>query len=113
MMLTTGEAAVALGVTPVTVWKWIKDGKLRAVQEPDGRRRWLISEGEVEKRTAHLVLPRKGRPPRGLDDVAYRVRCKKKLDALAEYHGMPRVEVVEALVEREWQKTLGGEHGSK
>lgn len=46
-LLTTGEAASRLGVTPKTIARWAKMGKIRAVFLPSGRIK--IPEDEVEK----------------------------------------------------------------
>ena len=45
--LTTGQAAKKLSVTPDTVLKWIKSGKLDAMKTPGGHNR--ILEGTVNK----------------------------------------------------------------
>jgi len=46
-LLTTGEVASRLGVSVVTVIRWAKKGKIKAVFLPSGRIR--IPEDEVEK----------------------------------------------------------------
>jgi len=46
-LYTTREAAEALGVTYMTVWKWIKSGKLRANKVFGGR--YAIPAEEVER----------------------------------------------------------------
>lgn len=48
--LTVGEAAKALGVSPDTVRRWDRAGKLRTVR--DERNRRLVPEREVERLSA-------------------------------------------------------------
>lgn len=43
-LLTTGEVAAALSVDPETVRRWVKDGKLRAVELPSGVLRFKRSD---------------------------------------------------------------------
>lgn len=54
-MLTTAEAAARLGLKPVTLRKYIKDGAIKAMKHG---RDWLISTDEIdryqqERRPAH------------------------------------------------------------
>ncbi len=49
-LVTTGQAAIRLGITKPTVRKLIVEGRLGAVREPRGRRfRWMIDENEVRR----------------------------------------------------------------
>lgn len=45
--LTTGEVARLLGVTPLTVWRWCKSGKMKAIRTAGGQYR--IPAEEVKK----------------------------------------------------------------
>jgi excisionase family DNA binding protein len=45
--LTTGEVAKMLGVTPLTVWRWCKEGKIKAIRTAGGQYR--IPAEEVKK----------------------------------------------------------------
>lgn len=44
-LLRVKEAALLLNVSRKTVWKWIRDGRLKGVRLPSGRYR--VPEGEV------------------------------------------------------------------
>lgn len=46
-LLTTGEVAKVLDVSRHAVLRWIKQGKLKAIELPSGR--YKIPENEVEK----------------------------------------------------------------
>jgi len=46
-LFTTSEVAELLGTTRVSVWRWIKTGKIRAIKLPGGQYR--IPREEVEK----------------------------------------------------------------
>lgn len=46
-MYTTGEVARLLGVDYVTVARWARDGKIKAVRTPGGH--WRIPESEVKR----------------------------------------------------------------
>jgi molybdopterin-binding protein len=48
--LTIGEAAAALGVSPDTLRRWDRDGRLRTVR--DARNRRLVPRSEVERLSA-------------------------------------------------------------
>jgi excisionase family DNA binding protein len=99
--LTTGQAAAAMGLTQQAINNRIRCGLMAATF--DGRM-WRIEPDEVQRAMRE-------QPPLGrLGDVAYRTECKERLRDLAEYHGMPMVEVVEALVQREWQTVIGGQN---
>jgi len=43
----TSEVAKILDVSSVTVWRWCRDGKLKTVELPSGRR--VIPRGEIEQ----------------------------------------------------------------
>ena len=46
---TLKETAKILKIHYTTMWKWVKDGKIKAVQ-PSGRKgRWFITVQELEK----------------------------------------------------------------
>jgi excisionase family DNA binding protein len=44
--LTQKEAAQALGITPMTLWRWIRDGKIATIKF--GRFK-LIPQSEIER----------------------------------------------------------------
>ncbi len=46
-LLTTGQVAVEVGVSAVTVWRWAKDGRIRAIRLPS--RRFLVPRSEVAR----------------------------------------------------------------
>lgn len=46
-MYTTGEASKRLGVSFLTVKRWVYSGKLKAIRMPSGR--WMIPEVEVRR----------------------------------------------------------------
>lgn len=46
-MLTTGEAAMLLGVARLTLYRWIKAGKISAVVLPSGQHK--IRRADIEK----------------------------------------------------------------
>jgi len=46
-LLTTGEVAKRLQVSRMTVDRWIRGGKLRAIRYPSGR--YKVPESEVER----------------------------------------------------------------
>jgi len=48
--LTQKEAAEALGVTTMTIWRWIRDGKIVAVKFGNYQ---LIPKSEVERLKRH------------------------------------------------------------
>jgi molybdopterin-binding protein len=50
-LLTLGEAAKAIGVSPDTLRRWDRAGKLRT--QRDDRNRRLVSQREVERLTSH------------------------------------------------------------
>lgn len=43
-LLTSTEAAAAWGVSTYTVRKWVREGKVKTVALPSGRRRFLRSD---------------------------------------------------------------------
>ena len=45
--VTATEARKILGVSYITLWRWIRDGRIRAVRAPSGR--WLIPWSEIER----------------------------------------------------------------
>ncbi len=45
--MSVGEARKVLGVSYITVWRWIREGRIRAVRGPSGR--WLIPWSEIER----------------------------------------------------------------
>ena len=45
--VTVSEARRVLGVSYITLWRWIREGRISAVRGPSGR--WLIPWGEVER----------------------------------------------------------------
>ncbi len=45
--LTAQDVAILLGVTPYTVWKWVRNGKIEGVKLPGGDVR--IPRTELEK----------------------------------------------------------------
>jgi len=47
MLLSVSEVAEKLGVSKQTVWRWIREGKLKVVKLPSGRYR--IPSEELEK----------------------------------------------------------------
>jgi molybdopterin-binding protein len=49
--LTLGEAAKAIGVSPDTLRRWDRAGKLRTVR--DSRNRRLVPAAEIERLTSH------------------------------------------------------------
>lgn len=51
-LLTIGEAAVLLGVTPQTIRNWTTAGKLAAVVTPGGHRRYRREDVEAALRPA-------------------------------------------------------------
>lgn len=57
-LLTPAEAAHFLGVTPNTVTRWSRAGKISAIQTMGGHRRFRRSEIERVLRDANLVSPR-------------------------------------------------------
>ena len=49
VMLTITEAAVRAGVSRITVWRWVRDGKITAyTRGGDGRQKWLRA-GDVDE----------------------------------------------------------------
>jgi molybdopterin-binding protein len=58
--LTVGEAAAALGVSPDTVRRWDRAGKLRTVR--DARNRRLVPRAEIERLSARPRRHATGRP---------------------------------------------------
>ncbi len=45
--VTVSEARRVLGVSYITLWRWIREGRIRAVRGPSGR--WLIPWSEIER----------------------------------------------------------------
>jgi len=45
--VTVTEARRVLGVSYITLWRWIREGRIRAVRGPSGR--WLIPWSEIER----------------------------------------------------------------
>lgn len=43
-LLTTGEVAAMFRVSPKTVWRWERAGKLRAIRTLGGQRRYYAAE---------------------------------------------------------------------
>jgi excisionase family DNA binding protein len=59
-LLTTGKAAELLGVTPDTVLRWIKQGRLRARRTAGGHHRILLEDIEAlipDRRTSDTPVP--------------------------------------------------------
>jgi excisionase family DNA binding protein len=48
-MLTVREAAERLRVTPITVQRWLRQGKLAGTRLPSARAGWRIPESAVER----------------------------------------------------------------
>ncbi len=46
-MLPLSECEQRLSVTRWCLWNWIRDGRLIAAKQPNGR--YLVAEGEVER----------------------------------------------------------------
>jgi len=44
---TITEASDLLGVSRVTIWRWVKDGKIKSVQNGGGRKEFEIPESEI------------------------------------------------------------------
>jgi molybdopterin-binding protein len=55
-----GEAARAIGVSPDTLRRWERAGKLRTTRDGANRRR--VSRGEIERLSGHPERHRTGRP---------------------------------------------------
>ena len=45
--VTVSEARRVLGVSYITLWRWIREGRIRAIRGPSGR--WLIPWSEIER----------------------------------------------------------------
>ncbi len=48
-MLRVEEVAQAIGTTPDTIRRWLRDGKLRGVRPGGTKMGWRIPESEVER----------------------------------------------------------------
>lgn len=101
--LTTGAVAAQLNVSPVTVWNMIQRGELTARQ--DARGWWRVPATEAER-----VLTGRAESD-WLPVYRYPTDTKRKLRDLAEYHGCTLQDVVMGLVQREWQRVIGGNDG--
>ncbi len=73
-LIAASEAAKRIGVSPSTVKRWAKDGRLPATSlQTGGRRQWLFAEADVDAaaneqaaRVARWGHPeRRGRPKGG------------------------------------------------
>jgi putative resolvase len=57
--VTVSEARKVLGVSYITLWRWIREGRIRAVRGPSGR--WLIPVTELERLRGKVNLGEKTR----------------------------------------------------
>ena len=55
--LTLGEAAEYTGVSRVTIWRMVKDGRLPAYQNPRDRRVKLVKREELDAALRIVPLP--------------------------------------------------------
>lgn len=57
-LYSTREAGEILGVTGLTVWRWVRDGRIPAVNltEGDGRAKFRIRADELQKFIDRLTL---------------------------------------------------------
>ena len=53
---TVKEVSELLGVTPMTVWRWVTGGKIKGFQMVEGGR-WFIAEGPLKEHFAKMGLP--------------------------------------------------------
>lgn len=97
--VTTGEMAAALGVTQVTVCSMVRRGELTARRDAHGWYRIPATEAE-------RILAK--RPENGFMLNRYDQDTKAKLRALAEYEGVSLTDVLRALIQREYQRVIGG-----
>lgn len=49
-LLTTAEVAAAYRVTPITVYRWARGGRLESIKTPGGHRRYRIAEATKLRR---------------------------------------------------------------
>lgn len=67
------EVCRILGISYITLWRWIREGKIRAVKTPSGR--YLIPHSEIEK----IRRPQTERARRKIRAVIYaRVSSNKQ-----------------------------------
>ena len=67
------EARRVLGVSYITLWRWIREGRIRAVKSPTGR--WLIPVSEIER------LARRSDNVRSVTRVAIYARVSSRKQA--------------------------------
>jgi molybdopterin-binding protein len=107
--LTVGEAAKALGVSPDTIRRWDRAGKLRAVR--DERNRRLVPRREVERLSARPRRHTTGRPLSARNRFAGIVRSVEVdgVMALVELEAGPFL--VTAAITRDAVEEMGLEAG--
>ena len=57
--LSSRDVCKLLGISYMTLWRWIREGKIKAVKSPSGR--YLIPREEIEKLKGRVVTERKPR----------------------------------------------------
>ena len=55
--VTVSEARRVLGISYITLWRWIRESRIRAVRGPSGR--WLIPWSEIERLRGRTVVSEK------------------------------------------------------
>ncbi len=57
--LSSHDVCKILGISYMTLWRWIREGKIKAIKSPSGR--YLILREEIEKLKGKVVTERKPR----------------------------------------------------
>ena len=97
--VSTSEMAAQLGITQVAVCNMVRRGEVAAHRNARGRYR--IPAAEIERVLA-------SRPENEfLPPVRYDLDTKAKLRDLAEYEGCSMIDVMRALIQQAWQRTIG------
>jgi len=55
--ITATEARKILGISYITLWRWIREGRIKAVRGPSGR--WLVPISEIERLRSRVSTPEK------------------------------------------------------
>lgn len=98
ILLKPREAARMLGIHVLTLWRWAKTGRIRAVRTPTGRYLYPLSEikrilGQLPSENAVLYVRVLQRDP------SSEARIKRQLEAMRKYAEEKKIKVSQEIID--------------